>query len=135
MVELPRVKDVMATNLLTLEETTDILDAVDLLLKHAISGAPVLDSGGQLVGVISEKDCLKLIAEGVNAEPPHGTVGEFMSRDVVTVPPEMDAYYAAGRFLKESFRRFPVVDEAGKLVGQLSRRDLLRVLQGMLRQV
>ncbi len=130
--ELPAVRDVMATRLHTLERETDILDAVDFLLKHGISGAPVVNEDGALVGVLSEKDCLRIVAEGVDCEAPTGTVGDFMTREVETVPPEMDIYYAAGLFLKTPYRRFPVVAD-GKLVGQVSRCDVLRAVEGILR--
>jgi CBS domain-containing protein len=124
---LPTVRDYMATKLLTLDPGGDIRDAVMFLLKHKISGAPVVDKAGNLVGVLSEKDCLRLLAEGVHAEMPHGTVAEFMASQVATVPPNMDIYYAAGMFLKNVYRRFPVVED-GKLVGQISRRDILRAI-------
>ena len=127
------VRDVMATKLLTVRGDTDILDAVEFLLEHEISGAPVVSEDGGLIGVISEKDCLKLVAEGVGGDVPRGPVSAFMTQDVETIPPGMDIYYAAGLFLRNSFRRFPVVED-GKLVGQVSRRDLLRVVEGLLRQ-
>jgi CBS domain-containing protein len=121
----------MATRLHTLREDVPILDAVDFLLKHRVSGAPVVNADKELVGIISEKDCLKLVAEGVDSRPPKGLVREFMSRDVFTIPADMDIYYAAGLFLREPFRRFPVV-EGGRLVGQVSRRDILTALKRLL---
>ncbi|MEM7245713.1 MAG: CBS domain-containing protein [Acidobacteriota bacterium] len=130
--ELPLVRDFMASKLRTLQGETDILKAVDFLAEHAISGAPVVDDLGRLIGVLSEKDCLKLVAEGVNAQTPQGTVSDFMTREVETLPPDMDLYYAAGMFLRKPYRRFPVVKD-GKLVGQISRRDVLRAVQWTLR--
>ncbi len=130
--ELPLIRDFMASRLRTLRGDVDILNAVDFLAEHALSGAPVVDDLGGLIGVLSEKDCLKLIAEGVNAQTPQGTVSEFMTREVETLPPDMDIYYAAGMFLRKPYRRFPVVQD-GKLVGEISRRDVLRAVQWMLR--
>ena len=131
MSPIPVVADFMAIDLFTLSPATDIRDAVDFLLDHAISGAPVVDEKGKLVGIISEKDCLKLLAKGANHELPSGTVASFMTRDPRVIPPRMDIYFAAGLFLAQPFRRFPVVDE-GQLVGQISRRDILRAIQELM---
>ncbi len=127
MDRLPVVRECMARKLLTLKSDTEILDAVAFLLKHKISGAPVVDNDKQLVGVISEKDCLNLLAKGVRGNVPHGSIAEFMTTEVETISPDMDLYYAAGLFLKRNYRRFPVVED-GVLVGQISRRDILRAI-------
>ena len=125
---LPTVREYMATKPWTLSPDMEILNAVEFLLKHRISGAPVVDKDKHVVGMISEKDCLKLLAEGVDHDVPHGSVAEFMTTEVESIPPDMDLYYAAGLFLKRSYRRFPVVDD-GTLVGQISRRDILRAIR------
>jgi CBS domain-containing protein len=127
MDRLPVVSEYMTRKVLALKPDTEILDAVAFLLKHKISGAPVVDKDKHLVGVISEKDCLRLLAEGVSANVPHGSIAEFMTADVETLSPDMDLYYAAGLFLNRNFRRFPVVED-GVLVGQISRRDILRAI-------
>lgn len=132
MNKLPLVREYMATELLCLAPDRDIYDAVDFLLEHRISGAPVVDDAGLLVGVLSEKDCLKLLASGASHERPTGTVTDFMTRDVTTIPSSMDVYFAAGLFLKHVYRRLPVVDH-GKLVGQISRRDILKAISERLR--
>lgn len=127
---LPKVRDhmVSAAELHTLSPDVDIYDAVEFLLKHRISGAPVTD-GEKLVGIISEKDCLKLLTEGgVGADIPRGTVEQYMTRKVVSIPSKMDIYYAAGIFLRNHFRRMPIVDD-DKLMGQISRRDILSAVQ------
>ena len=121
------MRECMARKLLTLKSDTEILDAVAFLLKHKISGAPVVDNDKHLVGVISEKDCLNLLAKGVRGNVPHGSIAEFMTTEVETISPDMDLYYAAGLFLKRNYRRFPVVED-GVLVGQISRRDILRAI-------
>jgi CBS domain-containing protein len=131
--DLPAVAEYMTANVFTLRPEQDIEDAVDFFLSRQVSGAPVVDAAGTLVGILSEKDCLKLFAGGAGAEMPTGTVAEFMVRDVKTIPPTMDIYYCAGLFLKSAFRRFPVVDDETGLVGQISRRDVLRAIQDNLR--
>ena len=127
----PSVADYMATDLHTLSPELDIRSAVDFLLEKRISGAPVIDSAGKLVGVISEKDCLRLLAVGHDHERASGSVGDFMTREPATVPSTMDVYFAAGVFLTRPYRRFPVVDE-GVLVGQISRRDILKAVQALM---
>jgi predicted transcriptional regulator len=127
MDRLPIVREFMARKLLTLRSNTEIRKAVAFLLKHRISGAPVVDKDMRLVGVISEKDCLGLLAKGVGHNVPHGSVAEFMTKEVETMAPDIDLYYAAGIFLKRNYRRFPVVED-GVLIGQISRRDILRAI-------
>ena len=127
----PLVSEFMAKDLHTLSPDTDIRDAVDFLLEHRISGAPVIDAEGGLVGVISDKDCLRLLATGDDHQRASGVVADFMTREPATIPSTMDVYFAAGVFLTRPYRRFPVVDE-GKLVGQVSRRDILKAVQTLM---
>ena len=128
---LPIVRDYMDRQVATLRPETDILDAVGLLLEKRVTGAPVVDKAGRLVGILTEKDCLRLIAAGVEGNLPRGSVATFMSPNPETIPPDMDVYFAAGLFLKRTFRRFLVVED-GKLVGAITRFDILRVIQANL---
>ncbi len=130
--KLPIVRDHMDTTVHTLRPDAPILDAVDFLLEHHVTSAPVVDSQGTLIGIVSEKDCLRLLAAGTDADMPRGIVADFMTRDVTTITPKMNVYYVAGLFLKNVFRRFPVVED-GKLVGAITRFDILRVIQKNLR--
>jgi CBS domain-containing protein len=132
MEKLPIVRDHMDTEVYSLESGTEILDAVGFLLEHRVTGAPVIDEAGHLVGMLTEKDCLRLVATGADANRPRGTVADFMSTAVTTISPDTDVYYAAGLFLHQAFRRFPVV-EAGKVIGAITRFDILRVIYANLR--
>jgi CBS domain-containing protein len=132
MAKLPLVRDHMDTEVCVLAPETEILDAVGVLLEHRVTGAPVVDAAGQLVGMLTEKDCLSLVATGTGAERASGTVADFMSTDITTIPPDLDVYYAAGLFLHQPFRRFPVVED-GRLVGAITRFDILRVIHAKLR--
>jgi CBS domain-containing protein len=119
------IREVMATGLLTLNPEQPIFQAISLLLKNHVSGAPVVDDGRRLVGVLSEKDCLRIFAnEAFFSENAGGRVADYMSTSVLSIDPDDDVFKAADIFLKNSFRRLPVVDE-GNLVGQVSRRDIL----------
>ena len=123
----PRVRNYMSTEVHCLAPDADVYQAVAFLLEHGISGAPVTE-GRRLVGVISEKDCLMLLAAGADAVLAEARVESFMSRDVRTVTPDAEIVEVASRFLQDSCRRYPVVED-GVVVGLISRRDVLRAIQ------
>jgi len=118
----------MATSLMTLKPEMEILAAVHLLLQHDFGGAPVLDDDGKLVGILTEKDCMKVVLNAGYHSEYGGHVAEFMTSDLVTLSPDASIVEAAQRFLDNSFHRYPVV-ENNELVGQISRRDVLRALE------
>lgn len=121
------VKDHMTTNLVTFRMEDTIDQVLDVLAKRKISGAPVLDESGALVGVISEVDCLGEIIKGKYSNTVRfpAKVKEHMSPNVMTLDPEMSLFDAAQKFLEHKIRRFPVLKD-GKLVGQLSLSDVIR---------
>ena len=106
----------------------DVYFAIGLLLKNNISGAPVIDNNNNLCGILSEKDCLRVFANGSFYDMPGGSVSQFMTKVVQTVEPASDLFSVADKFLKHNFRRMPVL-KGKKLVGQISRRDVLRAIQ------
>jgi CBS domain-containing protein len=131
MDSLPKISEFMDQVVPTIGPDMQIMKAVDYLLRHRVTGVPVVDSDGSLLGIITETDLLKLVTEGIQGQPPtEAKVAEYMTTDVVTVPPTMDIYYVAGIFLKNKFRRLPVVED-GKIVGAITRFDLLRVVQAL----
>lgn len=128
MAQLPPVSRFMDTDVPSLRADMDLLDATDFLIQNHVTGAPVLDDALNVIGMLTEKDCLRLLTLGADdADTPAGTVGDFMQRDVITVSPSVNIYHAAGLFLANSFRRLPVV-QAGKLVGAITRFDILRAV-------
>ena len=120
-----KVKDCMATNLVTFTLSTNVVDAMDVLLKHGISGAPVVDGEGALVGIVSEVDLIQVVVQDSYYNEPAGIVADFMRSNVETVTSDTDIFTLAEKFIREHRRRYPVVDK-GRLVGQISRRDVLR---------
>jgi len=126
------VSEYMDETVPTLRPDVPILDAVDFLLAHKVTGAPVVDGDGKLIGILTEKDCMRLLAKGDHGQKPAGVVSDFMTTEVQTIPPSMDVYFAAGLFLRHSFRRFPVVAD-GRVVGAITRFDILRAIQANLR--
>jgi CBS domain-containing protein len=123
-------RDYMTANPITVGPDLDIHKAIRLLLKHRISGAPVVDGQGNLIGIISKKDCLKVAFRAGYHKERAGPVSDYMSRDVQTVEAGTDIVAVAERFLKGPFRRFPVLAD-NRLVGQISRHDVLRALEDL----
>lgn len=121
------VADYMSRELVTLRPETEINAAMQVLLSRRISGAPVVSVSGDLVGVLSKKDCLKAALQSAYHHRPGGTVADYMSAEVETLEAQMDVFAACERFVASSFRRFPVLRE-GRLVGQISRADVLKAL-------
>ncbi|MDH3582011.1 MAG: CBS domain-containing protein [Hyphomicrobiales bacterium] len=127
MTDSKTARDFMATKLMTLTPETDIHQAMRLLLDNRLSGAPVVNGEGKLVGVLSKKDCLKVAFSASYHKEWGGPVANYMSRDVQTVEADTDIVEVAEIFLRGPYRRFPVM-ENGRLVGQISRHDVLRAL-------
>ena len=110
------VADIMATRLVTFAPELNIHEAISILLDKRISGAPVVDADSALVGMLSKKDCLKIVFSSRYHDDRGGPVREFMSTSVETLDADLDLVSAAQRFLDSHFRRFPVL-RGGKLVG------------------
>ncbi|MDH4016337.1 MAG: CBS domain-containing protein [Actinomycetota bacterium] len=133
---VPTAEQIMVTSLITFRPETNIGDAIAVLLSKQISGAPVTDSDGRLVGVLSELDCLRVLSSDefyAGDQEGMGRVENFMTRDCTTITPDTDLYGIAHYFLTKGLRRLPVVSGA-KLVGQVSRRDVLGLIDRMSRQ-
>jgi CBS domain-containing protein len=131
---VPTARDVMTHSLVTLAPETSIFEAIRTLIGHKISGAPVLDRDGRLIGVLSELDCLGVLAsDQFHADDHVHRVEEYMSSDFETIGPDTDIYRLALYFRDKPVRRFPVI-EAGRLLGQVSRRDVLRGIEEMRRK-
>lgn len=123
----PKISDYMVTELVTLSPEMEINRAMTVLLERAVSGAPVIDGKGELVGVLSQKDCLKAALNASYYQEWGGAVADYMTAAVETLDADLDIVEAAERFLGSNYRRFPVMVE-GRMVGQISRADLLRAL-------
>ncbi|MDA9361376.1 MAG: CBS domain-containing protein [Flavobacteriaceae bacterium] len=120
------VKDIMTTNLVLFTVEQSIHEVMNAFIKNKISGGPVVDDRGRLIGVISEADCMKEVSDSRYFNMPilDKTVGHFMTKEVETLPASMTLFDAASRFHQTSRRRFPVLDN-NKLVGQVSRKDIV----------
>ena len=127
MTALPRVHDLMNDRTEAVRVDDDVGAVIIMLIDRGITGAPVLDGDGRVVGMIGERQCLALLTRGdKDADRPRGTVADFMTTEFCPVTPEMDIYYVAGLFNKHpNRRRFPVIKD-DKLVGVITRKDVLR---------
>ncbi len=124
--------DYMAANLVTFTPDMPVLDAIHQLLEKRISGAAVVDEHGELVGMLSEKDCIKIaLSSGYHGDV-GGRVAEYMANDVETIDAGMSIIDLAQKFLRSHYRRFPVMDD-NRMIGQISRRDVLRALEELAR--
>ena len=122
------VKDFMIGDHLSFSPDTDLLNAVSTLLRHDLSGAPVVDSEGALVGFLSEKDCLKAALDASYFRRGAGPVSDVMSRSVVTVSGDSTLIDVIEIFASKQFRCLPVT-EGRRLIGQISRSDVLKALE------
>lgn len=131
-VEERQVKDYMTTRLITFEPDEDIGHVINILVSHQISGAPITDRSHKLVGMISERDCLRVLIDADYMDQPAGhlPVSRYMSTDAVTVSPHTTIRDVANLFFNTHYKRFPVIYE-GKLIGQISRSDVLRAAQSL----
>ncbi|BBB30640.1 CBS domain-containing protein [Neptunomonas japonica] len=129
MLKSVKVQDYMATGLVTFQPETDLFEAINSLLRYKISGAPVTNAQGELVGLISEVDCLKAILTlTYHEEEVGGSVADCMAKNVETVNYDANIIEVARIFIDKGRRRLPVIRE-GKLVGQISRSDILRAVE------
>lgn len=125
--KLLKVKDYMTTSLITFSPSQKVHSVVEAIIKNKISGGPVVNEKNELVGIISEGDCLKQLSESryYNMPLEEDLVEKRMIRDVETIDGNMDIFDAANKFLSSKRRRFPIVQN-GKLVGQISQKDILK---------
>lgn len=129
MLKTESISKHMATKLITFTPQTSIKEAMNTIVKKKISGAPVVDKSGRLIGLLSEKDCIRAVLEGPYNQRPSltETVGDFMSTEVRTMTPDKSIMDVALEFAHSQYKRFPVV-ENGRLVGQISRVDILQAI-------
>lgn len=123
-------REIMNRRVEGLAPETPITAAVQTLMRRGYSGAPVLDGEGSLVGLLSEQECIRALAQSAYEGWPGGTVADHMRTDVIAVEPHEDVFSVATRFTKDGHRRVFVVEE-GRLLGMIARRELMRALDEM----
>ena len=131
----PKVTEYMtpAKKLITFRAETSISKVIDSLLSNRITGAPVLNDKGEVVGLIDDKDCLNMFVGSAYYNHPMGedTVSSCMSNVMKTISIDSDIVSVANIFLTTPYKRLLIMDANGKLAGQISRRDVLRAIKDM----
>jgi len=124
-----KVKDYMSVNKCSFTPDMDILRAIHKMLESRISGGPVIDEHSNMIGFLSEKDCMQVALNAAYQQAgAAGRVSEFMSPNIDTLDVETPILEVAELFLKGSFKRFPVVMD-NRLVGTITRQNVLRALE------
>jgi predicted transcriptional regulator len=122
------VSDYMTTKLITFKAEDSLYHVIEQLIRYNISGGPVINDKNELIGIISEGDCIKHISESKYYNMPMdsaNTVEKNMVSEVETIDQNMNIFDAATKFISSKRRRFPVI-ENGKLLGQISQKDILK---------
>ena len=122
------VSDYMTTNLITFKAEDSLDHVIEQLITYKISGGPVVNHKNELIGIISEGDCIKHISDSMYYNMPMdstNTVEKNMVSEVETINKNMNIFDAATKFISSKIRRFPIV-ENGKLIGQISQKDILK---------
>jgi predicted transcriptional regulator len=122
-----KVSDYMSTKLITFKPEQSVLEVMNTLITNKISGGPVVNDQNELLGIISEGDCMKQISESryYNMPMEDMIVEKHMAREVETIDGNMNVFDAANKFVNSKRRRFPIIEQ-GKLVGQISQKDVLK---------
>ncbi len=122
MNKLLPVRSIMTREVKTVLPDTLIFDAMRLLPKYQISGLPVVDEGNKLVGILTEKDVLKILTqEKISYQD---TVSKYMTKRVVSFKEDASALTVCRFFQRNPIRRVPIVKD-GELIGVVSRRDII----------
>jgi len=120
-----KAKAIMTTDVVAVTKDTDIYDAIHIMIARNITGLPVIDSERNLVGVVTEKDVLALL---YNVEDRPGEVQDYMTPAPVAFDQEDSIIEVAASLRDHPFRRVPILKD-GKLVGVVSRKDIIRFMK------
>ncbi len=119
------VRSVMTRNVIAIGRKATVTQAMELLRKHNITGLPVVNGDMTVAGIISEKDVLEFLHD---IDDITYRVEEFMTRDVVTFSEDANLIDICDLLLKKHFRRVPIVDAEGRLVGIVTRKDIIQYI-------
>jgi len=129
------VSDYMKRNVVYFHPEDNLQKVISILLEKKISGGPVIDDNKNLLGIISEGDCLKQISETryYNSPETEKKVKDYMTKNVFTINENTSVYEAINLFLERKKRKFPIVKN-GKLVGLITQKEILKAFLKMQQQ-
>ncbi len=126
-----RAKDIMSTTVTTVHEYANVMEVIKLLVDHNVTGLPVVDDSGRLLGMVTEKDILMLLLYDPNVKGK--TVTDLMTTEIVHFDEDENLMSIFESLVKSNFRRVPILSE-GRLVGIVSRRDIIKFLSAKARK-
>ena len=121
------VENVMTKNIVTLQATSSIREAVTLMADKSISCIVIVDAVNNPIGIITERDIVKKVIHK-NLNPDEATINSIMSSPVVTISKDTDILEAMMTMQKNRFRRVVVTDSGGKLIGLVTQTDLFKAI-------
>ncbi|MEJ2670188.1 MAG: CBS domain-containing protein [Gammaproteobacteria bacterium] len=134
MLESIDTKDYMTERPVTFKKDASLFDVIQIIVDNRLSGATVLDDERRVIGVISEMDLLKAMIHVSYFHEGGGTIGDYMTSACETLDPNVNLVDAAQQLMDSKHRRMPLVDDAGKFVGQISARSILRAFLESMRR-
>ena len=134
--QAPLVKDIMVKKVVAFNPDHNVVDVLKAFNEYSISAAPVVDENNNLVGFVSEKDCMEnlvnfIFYEGLGVE----SVGGIMHEEVLSINQNKDIFELEKFLQEKELRHIPVVDDDQHLVGVISRRDVLLALERILHEI
>ncbi len=130
--KLLTARDIMTPPGVVVRPELSVFEAIPLLIKGNLTGCPVTTPEGELLGILSELDCMKVLASDAFYEDDYSIsdiiVSRYMTKDVLSVDPDMGIFRIASIFFSHALRRIPVLEER-RLVGQITRSDVLKGVQ------
>ncbi len=127
-------RDIMTSPGIVVNPEMSVFSAIPILIKNNLTGCPVTSPNGQLLGILSELDCMKVIASDAFYADDYSNsdilVSRYMTTDCLSITADMGIFRIANIFFENVLRRIPVVDE-GRLIGQITRSDVLKGIQLM----
>jgi CBS domain-containing protein len=132
--KLLTARDIMNPPGIVVNAEMSIFSAIPILIKNNLTGCPVTNSEGELIGILSELDCMKVIASDAFYEDEYSSteilVSRYMTTDCLTISADMEIFRIANIFFEHTLRRIPVLEEQ-RLIGQITRSDVLKGIQLM----
>lgn len=129
MLRSVEIEDTMLHNPVKVKPDDNVYDAIHQILVFKVSGVCVVDEDDHLLGVLSEVDCMRAILSAVYNEAPVGAVHEYMTKNVISASLHENIVDVAADMLEHKHRRRPVIDDDGRLIGQITCRQLLRAVK------